>query len=67
MKANLTQTKLNHIFTTQEICDQLRKKIYENENCKAYIRGYEVDRDRLEEILDCISSSIEELAEFMEF
>lgn len=67
MKAHLTQTRINHIFGTQEICDQLRKKIYSNEDCKAYVRGYEVDAKRLEEILDCISGSIEELVNFLEF
>lgn len=67
MKANLTQTKINQIFKTQEICDELRMKLYDNEDCKAYIRGYEVDKKRLNDILDCIAGSIEELAEFLEF
>lgn len=66
MKARLTQTQINQIFRTQEICDTIRRKAQE-EDAKAYVRGYEVDRERLSDILDCISASIEELAEFLEF
>ena len=62
MKASLTQTQLNKIFEVQELCDKLCRKVRENENCKAYIRGYEVDKEKFEIYLDCVSASIEEMA-----
>ena len=62
MKASLTQTKLNQIFKAQDICDELRRKA-DNEDCKVYVRGYEVDREKFRNYLDCISASIEEMIE----
>ncbi len=62
MKANLTQTQLNQIFKVQDICDELRRKADED-NCKTYVRGYEVDKENFRNYLDCISASIEELVE----
>lgn len=63
MKANLTQTQINQIFRVQEICDQLRMKVYNNDECKTYIRGYEVDKENFLAKLDCISGSIEDMIE----
>lgn len=62
MKAHLSQTQLNQIFKVQELCDKLRRKA-DNEDCRAYIRGYEVDREKFRDYLDCVSAAIEEMAE----
>lgn len=62
MKASLTQAQLNQIFKVQELCDKLRRKA-DNEDCHTYIRGYEVDREKFANYLDCISAAIEEMAE----
>lgn len=62
MKANLSQTQLNQIFKVQDLCDKLRGKADE-EDCKTYVRGYEVDREQFRNYLDCISASIEEMVE----
>jgi hypothetical protein len=62
MKAHLSQTQLNQIFKVQELCDKLRRKA-DNEDCHTYIRGYEVDREKFRDYLDCVSAAIEEMAE----
>lgn len=64
MKARLTQTQINQIFRVQEICDKHRRKA-NDEECKTYIDNEEIDRERFINILDCISASIEELAEIL--
>lgn len=64
MKARLTQTQINQIFRVQEICDKHRLKA-NDEECKTYIDNEEIDRERFINILDCISASIEELAEIL--
>lgn len=62
MKANLTQTQINQIIKIQDLCDRLRHKA-DNEDCRTYVRGYEVDREDFHRYLDCISASIEEMVE----
>ena len=62
MKANLTQTQINQLIKVQEFVDKLRHKSYDEE-CKTYVRGYEVDRETFFNKLDCISGSIEDLFE----
>ena len=62
MKAHLSQTQLNQIFKVQELCDKLRRKA-DNEDCHTYIRGYEVDREKFRDYLDCVSAAIEEMAD----